>query len=149
MRVRTDDAGLVGGMEALALGFLLFVAGTLVVLNAWAVIDTKLATTAAAREAARTFVEASSETPVAAARTAAFEAIDGHGRDPRRADLVPSTNQLRRCDRVTMEVRYKLPLVAIPVLGLLGREITVSARHSEIVDPFRSGLSDTSQCSLP
>ena len=148
MRARGDD-GLVGGMEALALGFLLFVAGILIVLNAWAVIDTKLATSAAAREAARTFVESSSPTPVAAARKAAFEAIDGHGRDPDRADLIPSTTSLRRCDRVTMEVRYRLPLAAIPVLGVLGKEFVVSARHTEVVDPFRSGLSDTNQCDKP
>ena len=148
MRLRGDD-GMVGGMEALALGFLLFVAGILIVLNAWAVIDTKLATTAAAREAARTFVESSSDTPVTAARRAALEAIDGHGRDPDRAEVIPSATELRRCARVTMEVRYRLPLAAIPVLGVLSREFVVSARHSEVIDPFRSGLSDTSQCARP
>ena len=53
-----DEAGQAGGLEGIAFGLLIFVLGTLLIANAWAVVDTKLAVTAAAREAARAFVEA-------------------------------------------------------------------------------------------
>ena len=52
-----DDRGVVGGVEAIPFGLLLFVAGTLLVANAWAVIDAKMAATSAAREAARTYMK--------------------------------------------------------------------------------------------
>ena len=57
MRRARGDAGQVGGFEALPFGVLIFVLGALLVTNAWAVIDAKLAATAAAREAARVYVE--------------------------------------------------------------------------------------------
>src|SRR5262249_31189481 len=53
-----DDRGQIGDIEALPFGILIFVVGTLLVLNVWSVIDAKLATDAAATQAARTFVEA-------------------------------------------------------------------------------------------
>ena len=52
------DAGQVGGIEALPFGLLIFVVGSLLIANAWAVVDAKFATDAAARQAVRTFVEA-------------------------------------------------------------------------------------------
>jgi hypothetical protein len=53
---------------------------------------------------------------------------------------------LQRCARVTVRVEYPVPLVVIPVIGRYGRGFTATARHSEIVDPFRSGLADTDEC---
>ena len=44
----------------LPFGVLIFVVGSLLIANAWAVVDAKLATTAAAREAARAYVESGS-----------------------------------------------------------------------------------------
>ncbi|MBA2283441.1 MAG: hypothetical protein H0W25_19710, partial [Acidimicrobiia bacterium] len=55
-RLHRDERGQMGGIEALPFGLLIFVVGALLVANAWAVIDAKLAVTAAAREAARTWV---------------------------------------------------------------------------------------------
>ena len=45
MRARrcAGDAGQVGGIEALPFGLLIFVVGTLLIANAWAVIDAKFA----------------------------------------------------------------------------------------------------------
>ena len=55
------DAGQVGGIEALPFGLLVFVVGALLIANAWAVVDAKFATDAAARQAVRTFVEGDEE----------------------------------------------------------------------------------------
>ncbi len=136
-----------GGLEAVVFGVLVFVLGTMLVVNAWGVIDAKLAATSAAREAARTFVEAPSATAAGTtARQAAEEAMAGHGREKDRMALALLTGRFARCARVTFEVRYQVPLIAIPLLGQHGSGFTVRARHSEVVDPYRSGLAGSATC---
>jgi hypothetical protein len=145
--VRRDESGQVGGIEGLVFGVLVFVFGTLVVTNAWGVIDAKLATTSAAREAARTYVEALSAGDAGpAAEAAAREAILSHGRRWERTTLAPVEGVFGRCERITIEVAYDVPLIAIPLLGQAGNGITVTSRHSEVVDPYRSGLAGTAAC---
>lgn len=137
------DGGQVGGIEALPFGLLIFVAGSLLIANAWAVVDAKFATDAAARQAVRTFVESDDqEAGLAAAEAAGLSAIESHGRDPRRARVRPVGGaELLRCARVTFEATYEVPALSIPVIGGYGRApFRVISRHSELVDPFRSGL---------
>ncbi|HEX7166537.1 MAG TPA: hypothetical protein VF230_06120 [Acidimicrobiales bacterium] len=144
-----DDTGQVGGFEGVTFGTLVFVIGVLVVANAWGVVDAKLAATAAAREATRAFVESDGPTSadaLAHAEDAARAAIVGHGRSVARMELEPEAAVLERCSRVTIAVRYRVPLVSIPLLGRFGRGFVTTGRHSEIVDPFRSGLAGTSRC---
>lgn len=149
-RFRMDEQGQVGGIEGVIFGVLVFVLGTLLVANAWGVIDAKLAASSAAREAARTYAEtavADSDEAWATARQAARDAIEGHGRDWARASVEPrALGRIERCRRFTVEVRYDVPLVAVPLLGQHGRGIEVTARHSEIIDPYRSGLPGTADC---
>jgi hypothetical protein len=120
-----------------------FVLGALLIANAWAVVDAKFATDAAARQAARTFVESADE---ASARDAAIEAarasIAGHGRDPERAAVAEvGAFTLQRCQRATFEVAYEVPALSIPLIGGYGTApFRVRSTHSEVVDPFRSGL---------
>jgi hypothetical protein len=137
------DAGQVGGIEALPFGLLVFVLGALLIANAWAVVDAKFATDAAARQAARTFVEGNEPTDaLAAAEEAALSALEAHGRDPHRA-AVEARGQLglERCDRATFEVSYSVPALSLPLIGGYGRSpFTVRSSHSEVVDPYRSGL---------
>ena len=94
-----NERGFVGGFEVLPFGLLVFVAGSLLFTNAWAVMDGKLAASAAAREAARVFVESTSlEAGRTAAVDTALETIDGHGRDPARAEVVWEAGpDLSRC----------------------------------------------------
>lgn len=139
-----DESGFVGGFEALPFGFLVFVAGTLLLVNAWAVFDSHLAASAAAREAVRTFVEADAS-PVdalAAAEAAARGTIEGHGKEWERTTLRWTGAELVRCQPVTATVRYSVPLVAVPwVKAFGGGLLETSARHTEVVDPYASGLS--------
>lgn len=138
-----------GGIEGLVFGVAVFVFGTLVITNAWGVIDAKAAATAAAREATRSFVESSAPSTadaLAAAEATAHDAIAGYGRDPRRMRLVPEAAVLERCARVTMRVEYPVPMIVIPAIGRYGDGFTAIGRHSEIVDPFRSGLDDRGGC---
>lgn len=138
-----------GGVEGLIFGTAVFVIGTLVIANAWGVIDAKAAATAAAREATRSFVEsaaASTDVALDDAEAAAEEAIAGYGRDPASMALVPEAAALERCARVTFRVEYPVPLIAIPAIGRFGRGFTVVGRHSEVVDPFRSGIPGRGAC---
>ena len=48
--------------------------------------------------------------------------------------------QFGRCERVVVTVGYKIPSVQVPVLGYTFGTRKVSATHSEVVDPYRSGL---------
>lgn len=136
-----------GGVEAAVFGVLVFVFGTLLVVNGWAVVDAKLAAGSAAREATRSYVEAgdASEAGTAAQR-AAEEAIRGHGRRVDRMALRSVDGTFARCARVTLEATYRVPLLAIPVLGQRGTGFTVAARHSEVVDPYRSGPAGEAAC---
>lgn len=145
--VARDQRGQVGGIEGLVFGVLLFVFGTLLVANAWAVVDAKSAATAAAREATRTFVEwRDADAADAAAVEAGMLAFVGQGRARERATVVRSAGSLARCERVVFEAAYVVPLVSVPVVGGVGHGFRVTARHSEVVDPYRSGLGGEADC---
>ncbi|MHB1534003.1 MAG: hypothetical protein ACYC1D_05210 [Acidimicrobiales bacterium] len=142
------EAGFAGGAEGLIFGMLIFVAGTLLVANAWAVIDTKLAAAVAAREAARTYVEApDAATASAEADQAAAGALNGFGRNPALGRVTLVSGTWGRCQRITIQVRYPAPLLVLPFIGRVGAAESVTADQSELVDPFRSGLPGTASCS--
>ena len=142
-----DEAGQVGGLEAVVFGVLVFVVGTLVVVNAWGVIDAKFAAGAAAREAARAYVEAADGRDAAtAARDAAIESMRGYGRAPDVMTMRVVSGGFSRCDRVTIEVRYPVPLLVVPWIGRAGTGFTAAARYSEVVDPYRGGLPGAARC---
>ena len=124
-RVRwSDDHGQVAGIEVLPFGLLTFVVGMLLVANAWGVVDAKMATTSAAREAVRAYVEApDADAAVAAADDAAAAAMAGHGRDPRSTTVDirhEGDRPFARCVRVTVTSRYPVPALRLPWIGGLG-----------------------------
>lgn len=142
-----SEQGQIGGVEGAVFGVLIFVMGTLLIANAWGVIDAKLAASAAAREAARTLVE--SADPAGAGEEVtevAVRTMTAHGRSADRVDGVTVTGQLVRCGRITVSVRYRVPLIALPLIGRAGSGFTVTGRHSELIDPYRSGLPGEARC---
>jgi hypothetical protein len=146
-RPQPDEAGFVGGFEGLLFGLLIFVAGTLLATHAWAVIDTKAATEAAARQAARTYVEAASPATAASeADQAAAAALAGFGRSGARARVQLTSGTFGRCHRITITVSYPAPVLMLPWVGRVGSAESVRAQHSELVDPFRTALPGTSTC---
>ena len=148
--VWSDDSGQMGGIETIPFALLVFIVGTLLVAQAWAVVDVKLATDAAAREGVRTFVESSDETTaIDDGRIAATEAIAAHGRDP--GKLVVDAPDYRggafeRCALVTYTVHYPVPAITLPWIGGRGEAFTVAAAHAEIIDPYRSDLAAGGGC---
>src|SRR5262249_44984349 len=84
-----DDRGQIAGIEAVPSGILLFGVGALLIANAGTGIDVKMAVTSAAREAARTYVEAPDhDTGIANAEAAARAALVSHGRNGDRMSIV-------------------------------------------------------------
>jgi cytochrome bd-type quinol oxidase subunit 2 len=146
-RRASGEAGFVGGFEGLLFGLLLFVAGTLLIGYAWAIVDTKSATQEAARQAARTYVQAPSAAQAASsAQQAAAASLAGYGRDPARAAVALVAGSFARCQRITISVSYPAPLLLLPFIGRVGSGTTVRAEHSELVDPYRTSLPGTAAC---
>jgi hypothetical protein len=142
-RVRRTESGQ-AGMEVIPFGLLTFVVGVLLVANAWAVIDAKMAVSAAAREATRAFVEAPVDgDPLALADAAARSAVAGAGRDPAKLVLTPLDAVFARCETVRFEASYRIPAIQVPWVGGFGSGFTATARHAEVVDPYRTGVPRT------
>ena len=156
-----DDVGVVGGVEVLPFGVLIFVVGSLLVANVWAVVDARFAVDAAAREAARHYVEAEvvdrggRGTAEAAAIDTGLAALAEHGRDRERAELrlasvlgpAGQTDGFVRCARVRFTASYAVPALTLPWIGGFGRAFDVRAQHSELIDPYRDGVpGDASAC---
>ena len=141
-----DERGQVAGLEMVFFGVLIFVVGVLVIANVWAVVDARIVADDAAREAARAFVKAPDAAGAAsAADAAARDTLTAEGRDATRASI-SIDGTLARCARITVSVAYPVALVGLPWLGKPGRLLTVHARQSELVDPYRSGLPGTASC---
>lgn len=140
-----DDGGAVGGYEALPFGVLIFVVGTLVVANAWAVVDAKMSVTAAAREAARAYVEAPTSTAATTLATVQARAAIAAQQSAPRGVRVSVEGGFRRCDRVRATVSIDVPALRVPWVGGL-LPIRVTSTASEIVDPLRSGLQGEATC---
>lgn len=140
------------GIEALPFGLLIFVAGTLLLVNIWGVVDAKFAADAAAREATRYVVESArldhepsairAGAEAVAART--LEDLDRHRRPSVR--VRPEDVPLGRCDRVQVTVSTRVPAIRVPFFGGFGDGFEIVASHSELIDPTRSGVGGRADC---
>ncbi len=142
------EDGAIGGLEVLPFGVLVFVVGTLVIANAWGIVDAKLATSAAAREAVRAFVETpEGQDPSVRAQTAATGAMRAQGREGA-VDVRLVEGSFARCSPVTLEVGYAVPGIAVPWVGGLGAA-QVRSSATEVVDPLRAGVPGEVDCLAP
>ena len=146
-RRRQDERGQVGGVEAVAFGVLVLVLGTLGAATAWAVVDTKVAASSAAREAARAYVESDgSDSAWDDAARRGRDAFAGHGRDPSSLQLPRPAGEFGRCGALTVTATTAVDLPRLPGVRAVARRVAVRASHTEVVDPFRSGLSRSGGC---
>lgn len=135
------------GAEVLPFSVLIFVFGTLLLVNAWGVIDAKFAVTSASREAARTYAESEGGLDGERdARRAAEDAIRAYGRKPERLTLSEPTGTFIRCGTVSYTSSYPIPAIRIPVIGGFGRAFDVTSTHSTRIDRLRTGLGAESAC---
>ncbi len=135
---RYDDRGFVAGADMLIFGVVTFLIGSLLIINVWAVIDTSLAVSAAAREGARAYAETGENGADArdAALKGANQTISNYGKTG--PVTVKFSGSHARCALITVTVEYDVATVSLPVFGDLGTR-TVTADHSNLVDAWRSG----------
>ena len=135
------------GAEVLPFCVLIFVFGTLLLVNAWGVIDAKFAVSSASREAARTYAESDGGHGCeAAARRAAEDAVTAYGRSPERMELSDPEGAFVRCGEVTYTASYPIPAIRIPIIGGFGEAFDVTSSHSTRIDRLRAGLDAGSAC---
>lgn len=132
---RRSQVGAVGGAEGLLFGMLVLVAGSIVVVNLWAVIDTRAALDAAAREYLRTYTE---QSDVVTARGRADQALAqvlrARGTEPARVRVATSLpNGFGPCALVQVEVSTSVSGVQAPFLDRLG-SVDVHVVHRELID---------------
>lgn len=124
------------GAEALALGTLVLLAGTILIINAWAVIDTHMALEAAAREYLRAYTEA--DGPLAAAEdgNAAAAAVlrDRPGLLNRLEVDPPAPETFGPCAPAAVTVTARVPSIRIPAIGTQWGSHTVSISAVELID---------------
>lgn len=146
LRPPRDQRGQVAGLEAVIFGLLVLVVGTLVIANAWAVVDAKEGVVGAAREAARAYVEAPDPMAApAAAQAAAVSALTAGGRSASELQVEVS-GALVRCGRVQVRLTLPIHLVGLGILGRRATTVSVRGSASELVDPYRSGLPGPADC---
>lgn len=155
---RDGEGGFVAGGEALALGALVFVVGAILAINAWGVVDAHMAADAVAREVARTLVESDPGPGLAGTLQAVGAQVAddmGHGDGVSLgygAGTASSSTTgdpgglLQRCQRVTVTATLTSTTVRLPFVGGWGAPWTVRGSHTEVVDPFRSGLPGEADC---
>lgn len=131
------------GIEMLPLGFLVFVVGSLMIVNAWTVVDSWMAVSTASREGARVFVESPPDDAWPAAEARIVDVMNDYGRGTRTIPPEPPTiegdGSYARCAVVTVTVEYDLAFITLPFLGGFGSIDMIEGRHSERIDPYRSG----------
>ncbi len=135
----SSEAGQAGA-EILFFALILFTAMILVVVNAWATVDTKFMVTAAARQATRAYVEQSQAGAAAfAARKASDDVYMSYGANRQNELPIEINATFGRCERVSVRASYQIPALRLPFGVSIGTRV-VASTHSELVDPFRSGI---------
>lgn len=133
-----NQGGFVAGTESLAFGVLILVAGAILIVNAWSMVDSRLTLDAAAREYLRSYTEASD--PLAATtqgRSALLRVIDG------RAALVeglsmqePDPASFGPCAPALLELSVDVPSIRMPFVGDFGSH-QVNVRHVELINAHK------------
>ena len=136
----TDERGVVAGSDMVLFGFLAFVLSSLVIVNVWTVIDVSFAVSSAAREGARTYVEADPNTAWADTQARMHDVMEDYGRTKRAVPPnPPAIDRYERCAVVTVTAEYDVALISLPLFGEFGSLTRIDATHSERIDPYRSG----------
>ncbi|MFN8050553.1 MAG: hypothetical protein U0Q22_03885 [Acidimicrobiales bacterium] len=130
-----SERGQVAGVETIPFAILVFVAGLLLVVNVWAVIDTRAAVDTAARDYLRAYTGApDAATARARGRTAAEASLGERGRSGRRT-IVDPTAPFGPCRPATVRITVEVPAVRAPFIGSIGTT-TVESTQTELVQPW-------------
>lgn len=136
--VRGSERGAVAGLEGVMFGLLVLLAGTVLVVNAWSVLQTRRTLDGAAREYLRAYTQADSP---AQARLAANLALDEvlRGERGRGTDITvtaPDPALFGPCASASVTLATTVPAARLPFVGTMAStEVVVD--HTELVDAHR------------
>jgi len=139
LRVRRHgERGAVGGGEGVIFGMLILVAGTLVILNLWALLDTRMALDSAAAEYLRTYTEQQGFFQARyTADVALKDTLTQRGFSPDRVSIrVGEPQGFGPCAEVTVQLSTQVPWARVPFIGGAG-STSVSVTQSELIDAHR------------
>ncbi|NNE72764.1 MAG: hypothetical protein HKN26_03800 [Acidimicrobiales bacterium] len=139
---RTDsDRAQIAGIEVLPFGFFILVVLTLFITSMWTIVDSKLAVASAAREGARTYVEASATQDAPGRARAQVQAtLLAYGRGAtHEVEITSGPDALGSpCGQVTLTVSTDVAMLSLPWIGRVAGSVRATASHSELLDSYRS-----------
>jgi hypothetical protein len=136
--VTRGERGVVAGLEGLVFASLILLGGTILAIDAWAVVDTRSALDGAAREYLRAYSESSDPTTATRNGEAALQQVLADRPQLRRRLRVtpPAPARFGPCSEAEVILATTVPSVRIPYVGDFGTT-TVQVRHRELVDAHR------------
>jgi len=137
-RAARGERGAVAGAEGVAFGVLVLLAGAILLVNAWAVIDTRTALDSAAREYLRAYTEADTPEQAAAAGDRAVHLVL-EGRHTLSVALTvdaPPADRFGPCAPAAVTLSVTVPAIRMPFVDGFGEQ-RVSVRHAELIDAHR------------
>jgi Flp pilus assembly protein TadG len=143
--MRGDD-GFIAGSDALIFGVLIFVIGSLMLTNLWSMINARATAEHAAREATRAAVEAPTLAAMQTRATDAATTTWTTSGPPRTTITTTLTGDIERCGAITVTTTATIPLTRLPIIGWTAGTTTVTATHTELVDPYRASLPGSATC---
>lgn len=137
-RQRLDERGAVGGLEALLFGFLILFGGVGLIVNTWAVVETRTALDAAAREYLRAYTEQADAAAAAGAGSdAALEVLRRRGTTWEGLVVTaPDPAWFGPCQRAEVTLSVQVREMRVPFIDALGPS-TVRVTSSELIDAHR------------
>lgn len=148
MRRCHGERGQAAGVETIPFAVLVFVAGMLLAVNAWAVVDTRAALDAAAREYLRAYTAAADAGEARTAGDHAARTSIGDRLAPR-LRIIPPRGIFGACRPATVVLALDVEAVRLPFVDGLGRT-TASTTQTELVQPYARARSadapDPSPC---
>ncbi|MCX6524047.1 MAG: hypothetical protein NTX58_04650 [Actinobacteria bacterium] len=132
------ERGAVGGGEGVIFGMLILVAGTLVILNLWAILDARMALDTAASEYLRTYTEQQYFFQArVVGEAAAKDSLTQRGLSPYRVSIQASEPQgFGPCAVAVVQLTTQVPWVRVPFLAGAG-STTVRVTQTELIDAHR------------
>lgn len=134
--MRMSESGQAAGIESVPFGILVFVGGLILVVNVWAVVDTRAAIDTAARDYLRAYT-ASGDSVSAAdrGRAAAVDSMSARSGAAERLVIHDPTDPFGPCRPATVELEVEVPAIRAPFIGSIGTT-TVSTTQTELVQPY-------------
>jgi Flp pilus assembly protein TadG len=145
---RRNESGQAGA-EAVAMAIIFGVFIILLFANIWTVVDTKMRASDAARDIVRQLVESPADKITDANAKAILASQPWKARQlvgQPVAEMLEPTVPAQRCSRVAVAVTVHVKAIIFPFAKNWAPGFTVGARHSELVDPFRSDLEGDGLC---